>query len=83
MMAGFATARKLGFIVADGRAIERDVGFAIVHAGGTYAPDLLVFAERGDMVLLGAHSLEGLNLIIDPVRKQLVPAGPIITAGAA
>src|SRR6266550_2695471 len=48
----------------------------------TEAPDLVVFAEPGDMTLLGAHSLEGLNLKIDPVRKELVPAGPVITAAA-
>src|SRR5947207_15789096 len=41
-----------------------------------------VFAEPGDITLLGAHSLEGLNLKIDPVRKELVPAGPVITAAA-
>ena len=80
---GITPERKQRFIVADGRTIERDVGFAIVHAGGTSAPDLVVFAEPGDFVLLGAHSLEGLNLKIDPVRKELVSAGPIITAAAA
>jgi predicted aspartyl protease len=80
---GIAPRRKQRFIVADGRAIERDLGFAIVHAGGTNAPDLVVFAEPGDMVLLGAHSLEGLNLMIDPVHKALVSAGPIITGAAA
>ena len=36
-----------------------------------------------ELTLLGAHSLEGLNLKIDPVRKQLVPAGPVIPAAAA
>ena len=80
---GITPERKQRFVVADGRTIERDIGFAIVHAGGTNAPDLVVFAEPGDFVLLGAHSLEGLNLKIDPVRKELVPAGPIITAAAA
>lgn len=80
---GITPERKQRFVVADGRAIERDIGFAIVHAGGTNAPDLVVFAEPGDFVLLGAHSLEGLNLKIDPIRKELVPAGPIITAAAA
>ena len=80
---GISPKRKQRFVVADGRAIERDIGFAIVHAGGTNAPDLVVFAEPGDMVLLGAHSLEGLNLRIDPVSKQLLPAGPIVTAAAA
>jgi hypothetical protein len=29
---------------------------------------------------LGVHSLEGLNLKVDPNRKALVPAGPVITA---
>ncbi len=63
---GIRTERTLAFIVAD----------------GTEAPDLVVFAEPGDLILLGAHSLEGLNLKVDPLRKQLVPAGPVITAGA-
>jgi predicted aspartyl protease len=58
------------------------VGIEIVHAGGTMAPDYVVFAEPGDMILLGARSLEGLNLRVDAQRKQLIPAGPIL-AGAA
>lgn len=80
---GITRDRTQGFVLADGRRIDRDIGFAMVHAGGTYAPDLVVFAEPGDMTLIGAHSLEGLNLRIDPVRKMLVPAGPVIAALAA
>jgi len=79
---GIRAQRKQAFEVADGRRIERDIGYALVRAAGTEAPDLVVFAESGDMTLLGAHSLEGLNLKIDPVRKELVPAGPVITAAA-
>jgi len=75
--------RTQGFIVADGRRIDRDIGYALIRAGGSEAPELVVFAEPGDMSLLGAHTLEGLNLKVDPVRKALVPAGPVITAGAA
>jgi predicted aspartyl protease len=80
---GIRAQRKQAFETADGRRIERDIGYALVRAGGTEAPDLVVFAEPGDMTLLGAHSLEGLNLKIDPVRKELVPAGPVIAAAAA
>ena len=80
---GIVAQRKQGFIVADGRRIDRDIGYALVRAAGSEAPDLVVFAEPGDMSLLGAHSLEGLNLKIDPVRKELVPAGPVIVAVAA
>jgi len=79
---GIAAERTQRFIVADGRAIERQMGVAMVHAGGTSAPDFVVFAELGDLVLLGARSLEGLNVRIDPVRRILVDAGPIVTAAA-
>lgn len=74
--------RMQRFRVADGRAIDREVGFAIIHCAGQTAPDIVVFAEPGDMILLGARSLEGLNLRIDVVRKVLVDAGPIITGAS-
>jgi predicted aspartyl protease len=77
---GIAARRKQAFIVADGRRIDRDVGYALVRAAGSEAPDLVVFAEPGDMSLLGSHSLEGLNVRIDPMKKELVPAGPVIAA---
>jgi predicted aspartyl protease len=79
---GITPERRQGFVVADGRAIEREMGVAMVHAGGTSAPDFVVFAEPGDLVLLGARSLEGLNLRIDPMRKILIDAGPIVAAAA-
>lgn len=67
-------------MTADGRRVDRDIGYVLVRAAGSEAPDLVVFGEPGDMTLLGAHSLEGLNLKIDPIRKELVPAGPVIAA---
>jgi hypothetical protein len=59
-----------------GTILERSTGFAIVHAGGTRTVDEVVFGEPGDMVLLGARSLEGLNFRVDPILKRLVDAGP-------
>jgi predicted aspartyl protease len=44
------------------------------------AQDEVVFAEKGDLPLLGARSLEGLNLTVDPKRKKLVAAGPLLAA---
>ena len=79
---GIAREMMQRFIIADGRQLERPVGIAIVHAAGAKAPDYVVFAEPGDMILLGARSLEGLNVRVDSQRKQLVPAGPIL-AGVA
>jgi len=80
---GIAPERRVGFIVADGRRLERSVGFALVHAAETNAPDFVVFAEPGDMVILGARSLEGLNVRVDAQRKQLVPAGPILAGSVS
>jgi hypothetical protein len=39
--------------------------------------DEVVFAEKGDRLLLGARTLEGLNLTVDSKRKKLVAAGPL------
>jgi predicted aspartyl protease len=76
--------RKISrFRQADGRVLERWTGPAFVYAAGTTATDDVVFGEPGDMVLLGARSLEGLNLRIDPVNKRLVDAGPAPAAAAA
>ncbi len=70
------------FETADGRVLEREVGFAWLYAAGRSAVAAVVFAEPKDLVLLGAHGLEGLNLRVDLGRKELVPAGPVPAAAA-
>jgi predicted aspartyl protease len=80
---GVSPVRIDRFETADGRILERHVGFAMLHAAGRSAPSVVVFAQPGDMVLLGAHGLEGLNLRIDLGRKELVPAGPVPAAAVA
>ena len=80
---GVVPVRMDRFETADGRILERHVGFAMLHAGGRSAPSVVVFAQPGDLVLLGAHGLEGLNLRVDLGRKELVPAGPVPAAAAA
>ena len=80
---GIRPVRRRGFIVADGRSVEREMGFAIVHAAGVATVDDVVFAEQNDFVLLGARSLSGLNLRVDVVQKRLVDAGPVLAVAAA
>ena len=60
--------------------VEREVGFAIIHAAGASTADDVVFGEEDDFALLGVRSLEGLNLRLDVVRKQLIDAGPMLAA---
>jgi predicted aspartyl protease len=71
------------FQMADGGVLSRGIGFAILHAGGAYTIDEVVFGEPGDLVLLGARTLEGLNLRVDLHEQRLVAGGPILAAAAA
>ena len=71
------------FRQADGTVLERWTGPEFIYAEGKTATDDVVFGESGDLTLLGARSLEGLNLRVDPVNKRLVDAGPAPAAAAA
>lgn len=79
---GIERVKHLRFRQASGQVLERWTGMAIVHAAGTLTADDVVFGEPGDLLLLGARSLEGLNVRIDPVLKQLVDAGPAPAAAS-
>lgn len=80
---GVTPVRTVRFETADGRILEREVGFALFFAAGRSSPAIAVFAQPGDMILLGAHGLEGMNLRVDVVRRELVPGGPVPAAAAA
>lgn len=80
---GIARRTEWTFRQADGTLITRWTGSAWVYAAGRSATDDVVFGEPGDLVLLGARSLEGLNLRIEPREKRLVDAGPAPAAVAA
>jgi predicted aspartyl protease len=69
----YATAR---FRSANGIVLERWTGTAWIHVGGKRTADDVVFGEPNDMTILGARSLDGLNLRIEPANKTLVDAGP-------
>lgn len=72
--------KDVAFVMANGQQITRSVGFAIIRLDKHFTVDEVVFAEKGDLLLLGARSLEGLNLTVDARRKKLVAAGPLPAA---
>ncbi len=75
--------RKLSrFRQANGTVLERSTGMASLYLVGIWTVDEVVFGEPGDLTLLGSRSLEGLNLRVDPIRKQLIDAGPAPAAAA-
>jgi len=73
---GIRRRKQWSFRQADGTILERWTGSARVFAAGTDTVDDVIFGEPHDLVLLGARSLEGLNMRIDPVSKTLVDPGP-------
>jgi len=75
--AGITPRRKKVFVTADGTHIERDVGYAIIEAEGYETNDEVVFAQKGDMSLLGVRSLEGFAVMVDSVGHRLVASTTI------
>jgi predicted aspartyl protease len=74
--------KDLQFRLANGQIVTRSVGYAVLRVDKAETVDEVVFAEKGDLQILGARALEGLNLKVDSRRKRLVAAGPIVTATA-
>ena len=73
--------RDRRFVLANGQQITRSIGFAVLRVGEELTTDEVVFAEPGDLQLLGARTLEGLNMRVDSRGKRLVAAGPLMAAG--
>ncbi len=72
--------KDLSFVRANGQTITRSAGFAIIRISGHFTIDEVVFAREGDLTLLGARTLEGLNLRVDAKQKKLVAGGPLTAA---
>ena len=70
--------------LADRRVVERSIGHARAslqsYASGNgdsrteSVITLVIFGDEDAPVLLGAYTLEGLRLAVDPVQQTLVPA---------
>ncbi len=59
--------------LADGGIVEDAVGEVRVRVEGVERSTIVIFAEAGAPALLGAYTLEGALLVVDPVRQRLAP----------
>lgn len=78
--------KRQTFQMANGQFVYRDVGYGIIRVGQRETVDELVFAEKGDYVLLGARAMQGLLLWVDPKNKKLVeiaasPVAKVVVPG--
>jgi predicted aspartyl protease len=75
--AGITPRSKKRFLTATQQEVVRDIGFAILRSEGFETIDEVVFAEPGDMTLLGVRTLEGFSVMADPIGHRLVATATI------
>ena len=70
--------RKRSFSTATQQIVTRDTGYAIVGAQGFETVDEVVFAEPGDMTLLGVRTLEGFGVMVDNIAHRFVATTTLV-----
>ena len=72
--------KDLRIQMANGQIVTRTVGYAILRVDKFETIDEVVFAQTGELTLLGSRALEGMNVHVDSRKKKLVAAGPVVAA---
>jgi predicted aspartyl protease len=62
--------KDVTLVMANGGTVTRNIGFAILRVGEHFTIDEVVFAQEGDLCLLGARTLEGMNLRVDSAGEE-------------
>lgn len=75
---GITPTRKRSFPTATKQLIERPVGYAILRAENFETIDEVVFAEPGDLSLLGVRTLEGFGVMVDNIGHRFVATTTIV-----
>ena len=78
---GIIPLRNVSFQTATSQSVIRPIGYAILRAEGFETVDEVVFAEPGDMSLLGVRTLEGFSVTVDTIGHRFVARATIV-AGA-
>ena len=66
------------FLIADGSRVEMQYGRAWATIDGESEITIVAFGEDSAPPELGAYTLEGLALVVDPSSQRLVPANLIM-----
>lgn len=69
---GIDPVRRRTFTTATKQIVQRDVGYAILRSEGYETIDEVVFAETGDMNLLGVRTIEGFGVTVDNIAHRFV-----------
>ena len=70
---GIAPTRRETFQYAGGQQVQLDLAEARVRVSERETNTWVIFGEEGMSPLLGAYTLEGVFLAVDPYNQQLIP----------
>jgi aspartyl protease family protein len=70
---GVRPIRKVGLTLADGQRHLQDLVEVRAELAGDEVTTLVIFGASGSPAIIGAYTLEGLALAVDPVEGSLVP----------
>jgi len=71
---GVAPTTSRRVLTIEGKPIERPAAWVLVTLEGEAVYTLCLFAEPGELAVLGALTLEERGLMVDPTHRRLVPA---------
>ena len=75
---GVTPLRKRNFSTATQQRVTRETGYAILSAQGFETVDEVVFADPGDMHLLGVRTIEGFGVMVDNIGHRFVATNTIV-----
>ena len=70
---GISPTKRETFEYAGGERVELDMAEARARVGGRETATWVIFGEEGTPALLGAYTLEGVFLGVDPYGQRLIP----------
>lgn len=71
---GVRPAERRRVLTIEGKTVERPASEVLITLEGRTLHTVCLFGESGDLEVLGAYTLEGFGLAVDPVQRRLVPA---------
>jgi clan AA aspartic protease len=77
---GLSPSEHYDFVMANGEKVRRGRTEAVIRLDGRTIHTLCVYGDDTDQTLLGAYTLEGFALAVDPVKKRLIPMAELPAA---
>ena len=71
---GVQATERRRLLTIEGKTTERAAAEVLITLEGRTLHTLCLFGDPGDLEVLGAYTLEGFGLAIDPVQRRLIPA---------